>query len=58
MTNLRNVSLLVLSRFAQESCIKVATSVIGGVSKFTLVVDNDTTVHGVHTDTVPSVLLS
>ena len=26
--------------------------------KFTLVVDHDTTLHGVHIDTVPSVLLS
>ena len=40
--------------------MKVAMTVRGGVLKFTLVVDNDTTVHGVHTDTLavsPSVLI-
>ena len=39
---------------------KGAITVRGGVLKSTLVVDNDTTVHGVHTDTVassPSVLI-
>ena len=49
---LRNVSLMVLPRFAHESCIKVAITVRGGVLKFTLVVGHDTTLHGVHTDTV------
>ena len=44
--------MLVLPRFAHESCIKVAIAVRGGVLKFTLVVDSDTTVHDVHTDTV------
>ena len=51
LTNLRNVSLLVLPRFAHESCSKVAITVRGGVLKW-LAVDNDTTLHGVHTDTI------
>ena len=38
--------------FAHASCIKVAITVRGRVLKFTLVVDNDTTVHDVHTSTV------
>ena len=49
-----------LRRFARESCIKVAIHVRGGVWKFTHVVENDTTVHDVHTYTVafsPSVLI-
>ena len=49
-----------LPRFSHESCIKVAVQVRGGVFKSTLVVDNDTTVHDVHTCTVafsPSVLI-
>ena len=33
-------------------CIKDAVTVRGGVLKFTLAVDNDTTLHGVHTDMV------
>ena len=48
------------SAFAHESCIKGAVHVRGGVLKSTLVVDNDTTVHDVHTYTVafsPSVLI-
>ena len=43
----RDASLLVLSRFAHEQ-----PSQTGGVLNFTFVVDNDTTVHGVHTHTV------
>ena len=53
------MSLLVLPRLAHESCIKVAITV-RGVLSFTHVVDNDTTVHDVHTHTVafsPSVLI-
>ena len=50
--HLRDDSLLVLPRFAHESCIKGAITVRGGVLKFTLVVDNDTTLHGGRTDTV------
>ena len=48
------------SAFAHESCIKVAIHVRGGVLKPRLVVDNDTTVHDVHTYAVafsPSVLI-
>ena len=51
---------LILPCFAHESCIKVAITVRGGVLKFTHVVDNDTTLHDVHTDTVafsPPVLI-
>ena len=51
---------MVLPRFVQESCIKVAIHVRGGVLKFTHVVENDTTVHDVHAYTVafsPSVLI-
>ena len=33
-------------------CIKVAVTEIGGKLKSTLVVDNDTTLHGVHSDTI------
>ena len=58
--HLRDDSLLVLPRFANESCIKVAITVRGGVLKFTLVIDHDTTLHGVHADTVvfsPTVLI-
>ena len=50
--NQRSDSLLVLPRFAHESCIKVAVTVRGGVLKFTFVVDSDATLHGVQTDTV------
>ena len=39
--NLRNISFVLLSSL----CIKVAIAVRGGMLKFTLVVDNDTTVH-------------
>ena len=56
LTNLRNDSLLVLPRFDLESCIKVAITVRGDVLKLTLVVDNDTTLHGAKTDTVAFIL--
>ena len=56
LTNLRNDSLLVLPRFDLESCIKVAITVRGDVLKLTLVVDNDTTLHGAYTDTVAFIL--
>ena len=46
------VGLLVLPRFARESCINGAMIVRGGVLTFTPVVDTGTTLHGVHTDTV------
>ena len=49
---LRDCSLLVFPRSAHESCIKVAITARGGVLKFRFVVDSDTTLHGVHTDTV------
>ena len=44
----------VLPRFAHETCIKVAIHARGGVLKVTSAVDNDTTVHDVHTSTVAS----
>ena len=43
-----------------DTCIKVAIHVRGGVLKFAHVVDNDTTLHDVHTHTVafsPAVLI-
>ena len=49
-----------LPRFAHEFCIKVAVTVRGGVLKFTLVVEKDTTLHGVLADAVafsPSLLM-
>ena len=50
----------VLPRFAHEPCVEVAITVRGRVLALTLVVDNDTTVHDVHSCTVafsPSVLI-
>ena len=44
----------------QSRCVISVKILFGKVLKFTLVVDSDTTVHGVHTDTVavsPSVLI-
>ena len=46
------LSFFVERYFRVESCIKVAIHVRGGVLKFTSVVDDDTTVHDVHTNTV------
>ena len=46
-------TIVVLPRFNDESSVRE------GVLKFTLVANNDTTLHGVHTETqLPSVLLS
>ena len=50
-TCVRDDRLLVLPGFAHESCIKVAITVRGGVLKSTLVVDTDTTLHGVYIQT-------
>ena len=53
-------SALVLPRFAHESCTNVAIIVRGGALKFTLVVDKDTTGHGVPTNIVafsPTILI-
>ena len=52
--------LWILPLFAHESCIEGTVRARGGVLKSTLVVDDDTTVHDVHTYTVafsPSVLI-
>ena len=50
-TSETDVILLVLLRFAHASCFKDAITVSGGDLKLALAVDNDTTLHGVHTDT-------
>ena len=61
--SLRTIRLLVLPRFAHESCIKSAIIVreeFFSKKKKQLLLRNDTTLHGVHTDTVafsPRVLI-
>ena len=51
LTKSKISSLFIFPLLAQESCIKGAVTVRGGVMKFILVGGSDTLLHGVHTDT-------